>query len=310
MKTRINLLALFLLSIAVSCGGPTKYEPEDTIDSGNTTIAMDDSYTFLFETLTRVFEDQNPAAHIKTIVKNESDAIQALLDDSCKVIVLNRELTKGELKVFESKNVFPKTIRFAYDAVALIVHPENADSIIDIEDLKKILSGEITKWNEIGQNGDKDIVVVFDKPNSANFRYMKDTLLKGKALQKNCFGVNSNKEVIDYISKNKNAIGVLSAGWITDDYSNTAKAFLNSVKVMAVGRKISGNYYKPYQYYIAEKNYPFIRSVYLVNRQTRMGLGTGFVNFVCKADKGQLILTKAGLVPVYLLIRDIKANVE
>lgn len=310
MKTRINLLALFLLSIAVSCGGPTKYEPEDTIDSGNTTIAMDDSYTFLFETLTRVFQDQNPEAHIKTLVANESDAIQAMLDDSCKVIVLNRELTKSELKVFEGKNIFPKTIRFAYDAVALIVHPENPDSILDVEDLKKILSGEITKWNQIGKNGDKDIVVVFDKPNSANFRYMKDSLLKGKALQKNCFGVNSNKEVIDYISKNKNAIGVLSAGWITDDYSNAAKAFLNSVKVMGIGHKSSGNYYKPYQYYIAEKNYPFIRSVYLINRQTRMGLGTGFVNFVCKADKGQLIITKAGLVPVYLLIRDIKANVE
>jgi len=310
MKTRINLLALFLLSIAVSCGGPTKYEPEDTIDSGNTTIAMDDSYTFLFETLTRVFHDQNPEAHVKTLVKNESDAIQALLDDSCKVIVLNRELTKAELKVFEGKNVFPKTIRFAYDAVALIVHPENPDSVLDVEDLKKILSGEITKWDQIGKNGDKDIVVVFDKPNSANFHYMKDTLLKGKALQKNCFGVNSNKEVIDYISKNKNAIGVLSAGWITDDYSNAAKAFLNSVKVMGIGHKSSGNYYRPYQYYIAEKNYPFMRSVYLINRQTRMGLGTGFVNFVCKADKGQLIITKAGLVPVYLLIRDIKANVE
>ncbi len=310
MKTQIKFLAILTVFVAFSCGGPTKYEPEDTIDSGTTTIAMDDSYTFLFETLRRVFQDQNPEAHINTLVKNESDAIQALLDDSCKVIVLNRELTKSELKVFEGKNVFPKTIRFAYDAVALIVHPDNPDSIVDVEDLKKILSGEITRWNQIGQNGDKDIVVVFDKPNSANFRYMKDTLLKGKALQKNCFGVNSNKEVIDYISKNKNAIGVLSAGWITDDYSNAAKAFLNSVKVMGVGHKSSGMYYKPYQYYIAEKNYPFIRSVYLINRQTRMGLGTGFVNFVCKADKGQLIITKAGLVPVYLLIRDIKANVE
>ena len=172
------------------------------------------------------------------------------------------------------------------------------------------MTGKITKWDEIGGNSKNEVVVVFDKPNSANFRYMKDTLLKGQSLQKNCFGVNSNQEVIEYVRKNKHAIGIISAGWITDDYSNAARAFLKSVKVIGVGHKSSGNYYKPYQYYIAENNYPFIRSVYLVNRQTRMGLGTGFVNFICKADKGQLIITKAGLVPVYLFIRDIKANVE
>ena len=97
MKTQIKFLALVTVFMAFSCGGPTKYEPEDTIDSGTTTIAMDDSYTFLFETLRRVFQDQNPEANINTLVKNESDAIQALLDDSCKVIVLNRELTKSEL---------------------------------------------------------------------------------------------------------------------------------------------------------------------------------------------------------------------
>lgn len=310
MKTmRIKFIILSIV-LFVACNRGPSNEPTDTLTSGETKIGMDDSYTFLFETLTRVFEDQNPEANIVTLVKNESDAIQALLNDSCKVIVLNRELTKNELKIFENKNIFPKSIKFAYDAVALIIHPENPDSTIDVEDLKSLLTGKITKWNELGKNGDKDVVVVFDKPNSANFRYMKDTLLGGKELQKNCFGVNSNKEVIDYVKKNKNAIGIISAGWITDDYSNLAKVFLNSVKVMGVGHKSSGLYYKPYQYYIHDGSYPFVRSVYLVNRQTRMGLGTGFVNFICKADRGQQIVTKSGLVPVYAYIREIKANVE
>lgn len=306
---RIKIIALSIVFFAACNRGPSN-EPTDTLTSGETKIGMDDSYTFLFETLTRVFEDQNPEANIVSLVKNESDAIQALLNDSCKVIVLNRELTKNELRLFESKNIFPKSIKFAYDAVALIIHPDNPDSTIDVEDLKSLLTGKITKWNELGKNSDKDVVVVFDKPNSANFHYMKDTLLGGKELQKNCFGVNSNKEVIDYVKKNKNAIGIISAGWITDDYSNLAKVFLNSVQVMGVGHKSSGLYYKPYQYYIHDGSYPFVRSVYLVNRQTRMGLGTGFVNFICRADRGQQIVTKSGLVPVYAYIREIKANVE
>lgn len=310
MKKTINTIFIVLLIFLVECKSGPSNEPTDTLTSGETKIAMDDSYTFLFETLTRVFEDQNPEANIISIIKNETNAIDALLNDSCKVIVLNRELTKKELDIFESKNIFPKSIKFAYDAVALIIHPENPDSTIDVEDLKSLLTGKITKWNQLGKNGDKDVVVVFDKPNSANFRYMKDTLLGGKELQKNCFGVNSNKEVIDYVTKNKYAIGIISAGWITDDYSNAAKAFLKSVRVMGIGHKSSGLYYKPYQYYIHDGSYPFSRSVYLVNRQTRMGLGTGFVNFICRADKGQQIVTKSGLIPVYAYIREIKVNVE
>jgi len=309
MKTLIINFLLILLIISGCKSGPGD-EPTDTLRSGTTAIALDDSYTFLFETLVRVFQDENPEAKVNMMVKNEAEAIQALLNDSCKVIVLNRAFTTNELAIFKNKNIYPKSIKFAYDAVALIIHPDNPDSTIDVEDLKLLLTGKITKWDQLGKNGDKDVLVVFDKPNSANFHYMKDTLLKGQELQKNCFGVNSNKEVIDYVSKNKNAIGIISAGWITDDYSNAAKAFLKTIKVMGVGNKSSNKYYKPYQYYIAEANYPFTRSVYLINRQTRMGLGTGFVNFVCRGDKGQLILTKAGLVPVYLHVRDIKANVE
>jgi phosphate transport system substrate-binding protein len=304
-----NILIGLIIGLISCQNGKTK-EPNDTLTTGEVKVAMDDSYTFLFETLTRVFEDQNPEAKIINLIKNENDAVNALLNDSCKVIVLNRELSKNEILKFKQKNIYPKSIKIAYDAVALIVHPENPDSTLDVEDLKNILKGNITKWSELGKPNSNPIVVVFDKPNSANFNYMKDSLLKGAAFSKNCFGVNSNKEVMDYVTKNKNAIGIVSSSWITDEYSNLAKTFLKSVKVLGVGNKHTGYFYKPYQYYIHDRNYPFVRSVYLVNRQTRMGLGMGFVNFICKADKGQFIITKSGLVPIYSYIREINAKTE
>ena len=64
----------------------------------------------------------------------------------------------------------------------------------------------------------------------------------------------------------------------------------------------TGNYYKPYQGYIADGTYPFIREVYIINRETFTGLGTGFVNFVA-GEKGQRILLKTGLVPATMPIR-------
>ena len=36
----------------------------------------------------------------------------------------------------------------------------------------------------------------------------------------------------------------------------------------------------------------------MINRQTRVGLGMGFVTFVA-GEKGQLIILKSGLVPAF-----------
>jgi hypothetical protein len=59
---------------------------------------------------------------------------------------------------------------------------------------------------------------------------------------------------------------------------------------------------KPHQAYIANKLYPLCRSVYMINRQTRAGLGTGFVSFVA-GEKGQRMMKLAGLVPATMQVR-------
>ena len=55
----------------------------------------------------------------------------------------------------------------------------------------------------------------------------------------------------------------------------------------------------------ANKQYPFIRDVYTINRETFAGLGTGFTSFVA-GDAGQRIILKMGMLPATLPIRLIK----
>jgi phosphate transport system substrate-binding protein len=108
--------------------------------------------------------------------------------------------------------------------------------------------------------------------------------------------------VIEYVSKNKNAIGVISVNWISDSDDSLTTAFLQKVKVVAIAKNNATEAVKPYQAYIKTKEYPFTRSVYMVNRQTRAGLGMGFVSFVA-GDKGQLMILKSGLIPAIAPVR-------
>ena len=59
--------------------------------------------------------------------------------------------------------------------------------------------------------------------------------------------------------------------------------------------------------YIALKQYPLIREVYMINREGRAGLGTGFVSFVA-GDQGQRIIRLMGMLPATMPVRIVKSN--
>jgi phosphate transport system substrate-binding protein len=81
-------------------------------------------------------------------------------------------------------------------------------------------------------------------------------------------------------------------------------SFINKVNVVAVSQQYinDGSYYRPQQGFIYGKEYPFVREIYLISRETFRGLGSGFINWAC-AEQGQRIVLKSGLVPATMPIR-------
>ena len=133
--------------------------------------------------------------------------------------------------------------------------------------------------------------------------------LKKNPLPKNWFAVNSNSDVVDYVNKNKNAIGVISLNWISDRDDPSANKFLGKVRVVELApadtSKFANEYFKPYQAYIALKQYPLIRDVYVISREGRNGLGTGFAAFIA-GDQGQRIVRLMGMLPATMPVRIIQ----
>jgi phosphate transport system substrate-binding protein len=309
IKNSKYIFPLLLAAFFYCCsGGPRSEEPIDTPTSGEVNVVIDESFQKLFDTQIYTFESIYHNAKIHARYLPEGDALLRLMNDSCKVVVMCRDLTKEERKTFESKNLFPISTKIAEDAIALLVNPENKDTTMTVERFKSLLTGKDSLWKRISAGSDLgNIEIVFDNSGSANARYMQDTLLAGKPFAKNVFAVKSNQEVIEYVSKNKNAIGVLSVNWISDMDDSATTNILKKVKVVGISKNEDSPAYKPYQAYIKTKEYPFTRSVFMINRQTRAGLGMGFVSFVA-GDKGQLMILKAGLVPAIAPVRLVQVN--
>jgi phosphate transport system substrate-binding protein len=111
--------------------------------------------------------------------------------------------------------------------------------------------------------------------------------------------------VVDYVSKNQNALGLIGLEWVSDRDDSTTNAFLDKIKVVALAG--DSTHFQPYQAYLALKYYPLMRTISIINREGRTGLGTGFAAFFA-SERGQRIVLKAGLVPKTMPLRIIQVN--
>jgi len=308
----MNIKTLFLGFYLVSClltacdENPLAYQ-KNTHGRGTTKIYVDESFKPLIETSIEVFESQFPKANIIPVYEPEDDIIDAFYKNKMKTICISRDFTEKEKSELRKMQVEVRSDMIAVDGVALIINIENKDSMITIQRLRELLTKENQKWSSTGQ----EIKVVFDNDYSANFNFLLDSLHirnTGK-LSKNVFATHSNKEVIDYVKKNKNAIGVIGLNWISDKDDFEVLNFLDGIRVMNVAKKEGGEFLKPYQGYIFTHEYPLTRNIWMINKAGKSTVNSGFILFMI-GDKGQLLVQKSELVPARSPVRLIEIRQE
>ena len=305
-----NILNSIVMAVLlVSCAERDKHgKLLDTPTAGSITIAVDESLRPLIDAEIAAFEGIYRNAHIKVNYTSEGEAVGALLTDSARLSIVTRRLVDSEEKMLTDQKIVSTQLKLATDGVALIVNRLNPDTLINLHSLTKILMGEISVWNPTaGKSKPLPLEVVFDQPNSGIIRFLKDSLITVETLPKNCFAVKGNKAVVEYVSQNPQAIGLIDVSWISDRDDSTANSFLNSIRVMGISS--DSVFYQPYQAYIALGQYPLRRNVMVISREVRAGLASGFIAFVA-SDKGQRIVLKSGLVPATMPIRIVEINHE
>jgi phosphate transport system substrate-binding protein len=201
----------------------------------------------------------------------------------------------------KTKNQLPEVFPIGYDALALIVNPNNNDTCVTVNDLKRILNGDVTKWNEVypgSKLGDFD--VVFDNKESATLHYVVDSILDGTPINNpNVTAAKTSAEVIEYVHNTPNAIGVIGSNWLNDKNDTTNLTFINKIRVMGVSTRDKAtpqNSWKPYAGYLLDGRYPFARTLYAICVDPPRKLPYSFANYITKPI-GQKIVLRAGLLP-------------
>lgn len=306
------------ITLALAAGallGACDKKVTSTSSSGIATMVCDASFENIMKQEIDVFEYIYTNASIMPEYTDQHAAIDSLLDFKTKLIVVTRPLTQKEVDFLKANKKQVRQSQIAVDAIALIVNPSNSVEILSKPEIAEILTGKITKWNQVvpGNNHLGDIEVVFDHQGSSTVQYMRDSLLCGQDFGPNVFAQKSPEAVFKAVADNKNAIGVIGVSWVSRDLTTremsreqyvesvqrndtTNVDFDAGVKVLKVRGNNEVTAYKPYQAYIFDGSYPLYRQVYMITTAPGGSVAHGFYSFVT-GFQGQKIMLTTGVLP-------------
>jgi len=302
MRTNYIVAAgIFFSVLAASCGSPTTVQPHQPPSNR---IYGDMTLKPLLEAEQLAFEGLSDKEKINLRVLSEDELFKAFMLDSVRLIVASRKLNETERKSLKQRQLVFNETKIATDAIALIVGKKFPVDNLSYSQLLDIVMGSITNGQQLTSKlSASGLKVVFDHPHSSIIRQLDDSLLKGGKRPATFFALGSPDEVVNYVEKNENSIGLIGMSWISEHNDTTAGSFLDRIKVLELENPYNHEYYLPLQGYIATREYALIREVFVITlgNTVRFPFGNYLTN-----DKGQRVVLKEGLIPATMPLRLVK----
>lgn len=224
MRTALKIVAFVMVAVTLSCGGGGKqYDYSDTPVKGKITISVDESFKPIVDALIQVYESNNDSTKINVEYKPESECIKDLWNDSIRMVISTIKLSDSQMQsVIDSMHVVVNQLPIARDAVAVIANPASKDTLLTMAEIKMILTGTYTQ---------PLVPVVDGLQATSTIRFLMDSVLQGRQLTAKAMGASTSDSVINYVSKNPNAIGFIGVSWIGNQDDAQQLSFLKKLKL-------------------------------------------------------------------------------
>ncbi|HQC62295.1 MAG TPA: phosphate ABC transporter substrate-binding protein [Candidatus Marinimicrobia bacterium] len=267
MKKLFNL-SILILAIAslLTAGEAVKIRME-----GSTTVLP------IAQLAAEEFMIANPDVTISVQGGGSGVGIASLIDKTCDIATSSRAMKDEEIKNAVAKGVNPVAHIVAMDGIAVILHPSNKIKNLTVEQIRKIYTGKISNWKEVGGE-DKKIVVLSRDTASGTFEAFSKLALNDEKVRKDALMNASNQAIATTVEKTPGAIGYVGIGYI----SSKVKAV--TVENVTCTKKN-----------ILTKTYPLSRPLFMYTNGKPKGVVKDFIDFIL-SEEGQELVETAGYV--------------
>jgi phosphate transport system substrate-binding protein len=264
-------LAVILTACGSNDGGGTKSSNE-----GLATIAISGSTSVgpLAEKLAFKYEENNDVK-IEINQIGSSAGITNAISGVSEIGMSSRDLKQEEIDSGLSETII------AYDGIVVVTHPTNKVKDLTLEEVKKIFTGKVTNWKELGGE-DLEIVVVSREDGSGSRDSFQEIVdFSSGELVRSAIIASGNGNIKTTVATNKHAVGFISFEYIDESISTID---INGVEATADN--------------VLQQKYKLSRPFLFVNKEENLtDAGQQFIDFILSPD-GQAVVSETGAIPV------------
>jgi phosphate transport system substrate-binding protein len=292
-----SLCFVFLIALILGCGT----EEKETATKGRLHIFIPESIAPVIIDEVHEFLNlyQANGANITDTIVSAETAVRRFVRDTGRIVFLPRPLTQAEKEQVKNISADLNELIVAYDGIVAVVHAENKTAKMTTTEIQKILSGKITRWEQLAKPM-KGTIKIYCQDSSDVSEYLKQRLLKQAGISAIFTSTSSDIQTLRLVEKDPLAIGFVALVWIDSVKSDA--------KILSLGRTSEDTdttfttpaeavrkFFSPHPANIYRNYYPLKRAIYMYTRGP-VTLATGFGTYVATSE-GQKLFLKRGLLP-------------
>nr|MBP3259313.1 substrate-binding domain-containing protein [Bacilli bacterium] len=220
---------------------------------------------------------------------NTDPAYTKLINNETDLIVVT-EPSADELKRAEDANVELEVTKVVNEGFVFFVNKNNKVDSLTLEEIRKIYSGEITNWKEVG--GDDTEIIAYQRPENSGSQtglyslVMKELPVKARTPKEQV--TLSMAGIIEYVSDYKNGLDAIGYSYYY---------YANEMYYSADLKYLGINGIKSTYDTIKDETYPILTAYYIVTRKGETNENVLKLKNDMLSKRGQAVATKAGYVP-------------
>ncbi len=220
---------------------------------------------------------------------NTDPAYTKLINNEADLIVVT-EPSEDELKRASDANVELEVTKVVNEGFVFFVNKNNKVDSLTFEEIRKIYSGEITNWKEVG--GDDTEIIAYQRPeNSGSQTGLYSLVMKGIPVKARTPKEEVNLSmagIIEYVSDYENGLDAIGYSYY---YYANEMYYSEDLKYLGI------NGIKPTYETIKDESYPILTAYYIVTRKDETNENVLKLKEDMLSKRGQEVATIAGYVP-------------
>jgi len=231
------------------------------------------------------FMKANPGQTVTVTGGGSGVGISALMEGTTDIAQSSRKIKFDEKQKLQESGKNVKEVIIAYDALAVVVHPDNKVTNLTREQLEGIFTGKIKNWKEVGGE-DLKIVPYSRETSSGTYEFFKESVLRNKNYMNGIMSMPATGSIIQSISQTKGAIGYVGLAYLNKD-----------VKAVHVSYDKGNTFTEPSVENAKNETYPIVRPLYFYYVTGSEKTVKPYIDYVLSAE-GQKIVSDIGFITV------------